>query len=127
MYLFFLVIAGLILYFCSARLDSLCICLLTVGYMWLKLKRPGQKKRNPLFSCALCSMPVLMSIMWFLTIWFAGRGPFISELNRLLSSRLYMQEKGLAEYGIRLFGQSIKMAGNGGSVNLPEEYFFIDC
>ena len=127
MYLFVLVIAGLIFYFCSARLDSLCICLLTVGHIWLKLKHPGKKKKDPLFSYALYSMPVLMSIMWFLTIWFAQRGAFLSELDRFLSSRLYMQEKGLAEYGIRLFGQYIKMAGNGGSIILPEEYFFIDC
>lgn len=121
----FLAIAGLIFHFCNARLDSLCICLLTLTHMWLR--NQNSRKVNPLFLLAIYSMPVLTSIMWLLTVLFAHGGTFITEINQLLSDRLYLQVKGFSEYGIRLFGQYIKMAGNGGSIILPEEYFFIDC
>lgn len=124
-YICFLAIAGLIFYFCSARLDSLCICLLTLSHMWLG--KQTRRKKDSLFPFAVYSMPVLMSVMWLLTILFAQGGTFITEIDQLLSSRLYMQEKGFSEYGVRLFGQFIRMAGNGGSVTLPADYFFIDC
>lgn len=137
-YVICLFMSVLVLQFCDARLDSACICLTAIGHMYLKyrwtqkryLKKNYQKRvRKPirLWKCVAYSMPVGMAVMGVLTILYHVDILFMYEINEWLSNRLLLQDRGMIEYGIRLFGQYIKMVGNGGTVIFPEDYFFIDC
>lgn len=72
-------------------------------------------------------MPVGMVIMWILTKLYDMGVPVTYDIDHLISNRLRLQSHAMAEYGIRIFGQYIKMVGNGGSETLPADYFFIDC
>ena len=137
-YIICLLISFLVLQFCGARLDSACIFLTVIGHMYLSYRRtqrrflrksrPKRVKRTICFwKCAAYSMPVGMAVMGILTILYHAGVPFIYEINEWLSNRLLLQDKGMMEYGIRLFGQTVKMVGNGGTVIFPKDYFFIDC
>lgn len=75
----------------------------------------------------MCSMPIAFAFMYFLTELYNLGLPIAYDIDYWISNRLRLQSYAMAEYGIRLFGQYIKMVGNGGSEILPSDYFFIDC
>ncbi len=133
-YIICMFITVLVYHFCKTRLDSICMGLLIVGHMFIKYRTTGKKsdiKKRKKWSlpviCGMCSMPAGMVIMWILTKLYDMGVPVTYDIDRLISNRLRLQSHAVAEYGIRIFGQYIKMVGNGGSETLPADYFFIDC
>ena len=46
--------------------------------------------------------------------------------NRILTNRLSLVKKGIDIYGFQLWGSNIPMTGNGGDINLPSKYYYID-
>lgn len=121
-------------YFCKTRLDCICIVLLIIGHMFTKYQIRRKKyhmrnreKKSLSMIFGMCSMPIAFVIMWILTVLYDMGIPIAHDINHWISSRLHLQSYAMTEYGIRLFGQYIPMKGNGGSVILPINYFFIDC
>jgi len=145
--------AGLIYYFCFAKLDTICILLMVLffgGYHILqwqsskervivpRIEKRSQKvfifKRTKAYlrwkgiwmKVALFSMPVLAILMYFLSVSYQQDNEFLENINETITGRLALGKTGLDDYGISLFGQDVPMVGFGGSTTLEEEYFFID-
>lgn len=127
--------AGLVYYFCNARLDSGCTLILAILFavgngitharsVSMRLKMGWEwlwRKAGMWVMALLAAFSVLMTVMYQAdnAVW--------QELDKIISSRLRLGHDGIEEYGWTLFGQAIKMVGNGGSTTLPSDYSFIDC
>ena len=133
-YILCLFITVFVYCFCKTRLDSTCMVLLIAGHMLIRYGKKRKKyhlrnrERKSLFTIfGMCSMPIAFAFMYFLTELYNLGLPIAYDIDYWISNRLRLQSYAMAEYGIRLFGQYIKMVGNGGSEILPSDYFFIDC
>lgn len=130
------VIAGLgvfVYVFCQARLNTLCILLLTAGFGYYRFrenraaKKGGEYEMSGPFSMLLALMPSLCAGAVLLGSWFydADNNLFF-RINDLLSNRLYYGKKGLDVYGLTVWGQNIPMQGSGGTTEEQLHYFFLD-
>ena len=72
-------------------------------------------------------MPFWAAVSILATRLFDQENRAFSEINELFSGRLYLGQKGWDDFGLSLFGQTIDMVGFGGSIERPDNYFFIDC
>lgn len=134
-YLVAMGITGLVYYFCNTRLDVSCMILAIAGYLWLngrkdekyriKTSYSVQKKKREYISYAMPAAAVLMTVLsWF----YDEQKEWMTVINSLISERLRLGHQGLVEYGFRLFGQYVKMVGNGSTTEITTKYyFFIDC
>jgi len=131
-----LIIAALILQFCDARVDTICIVLTTVlfgiGNMFTHSHVAGVrvKKGWERFwkTYGPYSMPVFAAFSVLITAMFNKGNGFWTSLDEFLfHSRLGLGKKGMEEYGFSLFGQYIEMVGNGGTTKHMQDYFFLDC
>lgn len=147
-------IAGLIFYFCYAKLDTVCILLLALffgiyhilrwqgereniypeepfsrncGGINFKRTRFLHKWESAMQKIASASMPVVCIIMYYLTVSYDINDETSIEIDEFITSRLRLGYKGLKDFGISLFGQDVPMVGFGGATKLKEEYFFVDC
>ena len=66
------------------------------------------------------------SVFWGLTYLYDASNTLLVKLNGYLSGRLAISSKGLEDYDIKLFGQTIIEEGNGRSTEFREDYFFLD-
>lgn len=122
--------------FCKARVDCGCIILLCIGIAVIRLaesrkKQPDGKLYNKIkdlcrYIC-IWSMPAGAVIMLLLTIFYDPSNKFMAVLNNIMSGRLSLGKRGFEEYDVTLLGQYVPMHGNGGNVQPPEDYFFLDC
>ncbi len=133
-YIIGIVIAALVFEFCNARLDVGCMLILIIVFAVLNRKRKAaglrkkygrQGKGRVLF---LFSMPVAAVFITAVTLVSNTENPFWNAIDELLSNRLSLAQRGLEEYGISLFGQTVNMVGWGGTMKTLEEgeYFFVD-
>lgn len=72
-------------------------------------------------------MPVLAILSIALTAIYNEGNSMWSKLDGTLMARLKYGKMAFTDYGLKLFGQHIEMVGNGGSLELKGEYFFLDC
>ena len=72
-------------------------------------------------------MPILAILSIALTAIYSDGNSLWSKLDGTLMARLKYGKMAFTDYGIKLFGQHIEMVGNGGSLELKGEYFFLDC
>ncbi len=133
-YIICLIISVFIYCFCKTRLDCICMGLLIAGHMLIKYgvwgkkhRKKKQKKKSISMILGMYSMPAAFFIMWLLTVLYNLGVPIAYDIDYWISNRLRLQSQGMIEYGFRLFGQNVYMNGNGRSVILPVNYFFIDC
>lgn len=134
-YLIAIGITGLVYYFCNTRLDVACMVLAIAGYLWLDRRKDEsyrikavysvQEKKSGYISYAMPATAVLMTIVSWL---YDEKQEWMTVINSLISDRLRLGHQGLVEYGLRFFGQFIKMIGNGSTTKITTKYyFFIDC
>jgi len=148
------VVAGVIYYYCNAKLDTICILLLAVVFgiyhimRWQKEREqitvPGMGagsmqpvlfkrtkiclKLKKLFGrLAFISFPLSGLAMYLLTSAYREENEFLEVINLSISGRLMLGEKGLKQFGLSLFGKDVPMEGMGGSLWHAKPYFFIDC
>lgn len=121
--------------FSRAKLDSLCMLMLCVGYFGLSIKNSKSNKLQAIYgnkkiiSSIICwAMPILAVVMLVLTMMY-GDNPSqqMRELDIFLTHRLKYGYAALSEYKFTLFGQSIDMIGMGGTTVHPDNYNFVDC
>lgn len=122
-------------YFCDARLSFSCIVMvgmLVFGVQQLlKLSETNEKagilweKGNKIFCLAV---PIAVLITLVLNYGYKENISVLNMLNRVLSGRLANGHYACENYGIRWWGQPIRMQGNGGTSldYLINNYFFID-
>lgn len=130
-----LCVAVFIYHFCNARLDTISIVLMVLlFYLGSIIEDVPTITRNSKYQwhhfwrhTGLVSMPILAGIAFLLTILYSSDNTILNLVNKLISGRLALGKRGLEEYGLTLWGQAIDMVGMGGSVQMPADYFFIDC
>ena len=119
-------------YYCRTRLDCGTMALLLLG-LWI-MQHKGKwfstanrqkvyvflQKKAPWFGVAGFTVMYLLS--WF----YMPNVSVFRFIDEMLSGRLWIGNQGLQEYGFSLFGQSVAMNGNGGSIIEPANYFYID-
>ncbi len=133
---------GLIVIFLHFKSDTRCseITILLTAIVVICMKLLNTKKKNSKKQCSLLLLSILLSkvgcaflpfifafIMVILCRFYNPENPFMAFLNNLLSERLKFGKRTFDNYDTTLWGQYIEMQGNGGTLEKPEYYTFIDC
>lgn len=134
-YIGVLILAGLIYLFCNARLDSCSLALIAIIFglgNWIEhscyIGKNGKNLwRNIWSTTGMYIMPFLAVISLAATVLYRPNSGLLFELDKVISSRLFLGNQGIKEYGYTLFGQAIDMIGAGGGTEYSSNYFFIDC
>lgn len=131
-----LFVSAIVYAFCDTRLDSITMLLLVIGISLIHFRKAFTWNKNDSFSRLKSLMGVFIPyipvmgflFMHFMSYFFQPSLTFFRLFDKLLSGRLKLGNKALEDYGITLFGQTVPMNGNGGSlVYLGDNYFFVDC
>ena len=128
------VLAAVFVYwFCDARLNTICIVVTVLVFFFLKLDRKRKETKGRglmdygIFTGLLAMAPVLCGgFMILATMLYSPDGRIFNLMDRILNNRLSQGFKGIDIYGFSAWGQQIPMQGNGGNVEIPERYFFLD-
>lgn len=113
--------------FCDARLDSICIFMISLLPFLMKSKGIYLLKNRFIKYILIWCIPIFTIISILLSYIYDENNKFMVLINKILSNRLSLGKKGINEYGFSLFGKVIEMKGNGGVNNGVTNYFFIDC
>lgn len=126
------VVGVLVYWFCNTRLDMGCLFLMLICFYCISQGYVANGRN--IFSTGKAkkalpySMPIAAGFMFVVSYFFSSGNPIFLALDSFMSTRLELGHKGLMKYGMTLFGQSIKMVGNGGTTKISaSQYFFIDC
>lgn len=122
----FIVIAAFLMYFCRAKLDSLCIVILVIAGIIYNNKY-GMKIYSKLRYVIVYSVFAAAVISIFVTLIYTTDNPVLNSIpSDTIISRLKIGHMMLFRHGTTFFGQYVSDAGYGGSLTPPEEYTFID-
>lgn len=131
-----ILISVLVYVFCDTRLDSITMLFLVIGISLIQFNKDFTWDKycflSKLKSFIIGTIPYIPVIgflfMHFMSFYFQPSITFFRLFDKLLSGRLKLGNKALEDYGLTLFGQTVPMNGNGGSlINLGGNYFFVDC
>lgn len=117
---------------CNARTTTLTLAIM---FVWLfiakilSLKNDNKTyKMSRLFQFLCIALAPLATVfMTVVSIFYSPENSLLVKLDGLIEHRISLQHKGFVDYGFSLFGQQVSMVGNGGSTQLPKNYFFLDC
>ena len=116
---------------CNARTTSATLMLLTVWMIIVKLRarrNNGQyTMTKPLQACCFLAPPLATLFMTASSVFYSDQSRFFTLIDKFTNCRLSQGHIGFVRYDFTLFGQSVEMHGNGGLVDLPTDYFFLDC
>lgn len=120
--------------FSDTRCSEITIVLLILGVLFLKLKNKfGINKKIEKFFCEIfkivCMIIPFMAAVFMILLcrFYNPSNTVMAAVNNILSQRLKLGKKIFDYYDVQMWGQYILMAGNGGSLEQPEDYTFIDC
>lgn len=123
-------LAGAVYYITDARTDFIVMEMLVVVVLLAKkFKKQFEKLINKKWAKGVCVfLPIVMCLIaWSMTIAFNADNDVLTFIDRkVVSNRLWMGKRALNDYGISAFGKYVLEKGYGGSVELPDDYFFID-
>lgn len=130
-----LIITGMVYYFCKTRLDcmSMLLALIVFGTNCFLQKHiyDGKellKKWSYLWKyIGLFSIPLMSVISFVITAAYNDENKVLVFVDKIISSRLRLGKFGLDTYSIKLLGQPVNMIGAGRTIQMPDDYFFIDC
>lgn len=121
--LFIGLIGVMVEHFSHTRIEVAAIFLIAIfSILYSKIMNVGIVKK-----VISLIIPISMSVA-FMTVFLYQLNPAkFSKLDQFFSGRLAISSKAIVDYGINLFGQNIRMQGNG-TVNFDSNfgYFFID-
>lgn len=116
---------------CNARTTAVTLMLLALWMAVVKWKARKTDGRytmwKPLQTCCLAAAPLAAAFMIPASILYSDNSKLLSLLDTFTNSRLSQGRIGFDRYAVKLFGQGVKMNGNGGITDLPSDYFFLDC
>ena len=118
---------------CKARFSTALLVILivvVVVYLFVE-KRLGRERWNQMMSGKISEFLVLFPLLANLVIHivsfvYTDRWKWLSMFDSLVSGRLSLAKKGLDIYGLDLWGNRIRMIGNGGRTQTAAGYFYID-
>lgn len=146
--------AGLVYWYCNAKLDTICILLLAAVFgayhimRWqrgreqiqrldgeagdiqpilFKRTRACMRLKKLFGKLAFISLPAAGFAMYLLTSAYREENEFLEAVNLAITGRLMMGKRGLEQFGLSFFGKNVPMEGMGGSLKHTKPYFFIDC
>lgn len=135
--------AGLVYYFCRAKLDTVCILLTAFvfgiynlyKYQYDKEKcryRFRWQKKYKIFikryiKKSVIIVPVLAAFTYMLSYMYVPDNEFMAAVNDISTGRVSLGNIGIKKYGMTFFGQDVPMTGFGGTTKPPKKYFIIDC
>lgn len=132
--IFMIVIVAILNIKSDTRCSEISILLIVITVLFFKYKKYWIKKQNNnsyikrLFKVCCLSVPLVFSTaMIFLCRFYSEDNKLMYFLNKVLSERLRLGKKTFDYYDVSLLGQVIIMDGNGGSLEKPADYTFIDC
>lgn len=128
------VCAGVLLwFFCDARLSSMSLLILSLVMAYSifhrkkALNNQMKYRMNPYFAQLLAASTVcLATLILLLSVLYSPDRPILEWLNSIISNRLYLGKKAMDIFGFRIWGQWIRLAGNGGYLTTNSRYFYID-
>ena len=129
------VIAYLVYHYCNARVDTVSILLTGILYgihillehtryafpRWKQFWNKTWQGLGPFL------MPTFAGFSIMVTAFYKEENRLLAWINEISSNRLDLGLRGIKDYGITLFGQSIEMIGGGGTTEQTSEYFFVYC
>lgn len=122
----FIVIAAFLMYFCRAKLDSLCIVILVIAGI-LYNNKYGMKIYGKLRNILTYSVLGAAVISIFIALIYTKDNPILNSIPaKTIVGRMQLGHMMLFRHGTTFFGQNITDAGFGGSLTPPEEYNYID-
>lgn len=116
-------------YYCRAKLDVLSILLVTLlfGLALIFKEKDIWKKLWSIIGPTVT--PITCIVMIALTYMYKPKGS-LEWFNRFITGRLFLGKAGITKYSITLFGQKLRLIGNGRStdsyLNYNPNYNFID-
>ena len=125
-------ILGLIVFVyvaCNARTTTATLLLVFLLTSWRKLSRKTKRlypKNKQLWDIFTWFTPIAAATTIVMSLLYSSESKLFVFFNRLLNTRLSQSKLGFERYDLTLFGQSVAMYGNGGKIELKEEYFFLD-
>lgn len=123
-------LAGAVYYITDARTNFIVMEMLVVVVLLAKkFKKQFEKLINKKWAKGVCVfLPIVMCLIaWSMTIVFNADNDVLTFIDRkVVSYRLSLGKRALNDYGISAFGKYVLEKGNGGSVELQDDYFFID-
>lgn len=123
-------LAGAVYYITDANTDFIVMEILVVVVLLAKkFKKQFEKLINKKWAKDVCVfLPIVMCLIaWSMTIVFNADNDVLTFIDRkVMSYRLWLGKRALNDYGISAFGKYVLEKGFGGSVEFPDDYFFID-
>lgn len=135
--------AGLVYYFCRAKLDTVCILLTALIFGVYNLYKHQYDKEKFRYTFrwnkrykvlikryikkSVIIVPVLAVFTYVLSYIYNPDNKFMATVNEISTGRVSFGNIGIKKYGMTLFGQDVPMTGFGGTTKPPKNYFIIDC
>ncbi len=134
-YLFGLLSTWAVYHFCNARIDAGSILMTTVLFglgnfiscdsnCSRRIRRIWERLWERLGGMV---MPLLAVVSILFTYLYSDGNAMWAKMDGTLLERLKLGKQAFEDYGLKLFGQKIPMNGYGGTLNLVDDYFFLDC
>ena len=128
------IVAAIAVYwFCDARLNTICILLLSAIFLYNRIIQKICEKNNKLYimnrlwsHCLTLSTTIASIFMILLTLFYSTDNHAIQLINNLLNNRLFYGNRGIKIYGLSFWGQYIPQQGAGGSTESITHYIFLD-
>lgn len=120
-------------WFCDARLNTICILIMSGIFLYNKLIHLHCKKKHKIYSMnPICQQMLTLStsiaaiFMVAVTMLYSIDNKILVYLNNFLNNRLLYGNLGYDRYGLSFFGQYISEQGAGGTVEAVKHYFWLD-
>lgn len=127
MYSFGLVIAYIVYKYTYARLDCICMTILSVLFMTVSIVSPYLKGKANIVRIVLCFAIIPLALLCIiLSYCYNPEVSWMRELNSIFSSRLALGREAFNRLKVTPFGQFFLMVGSGGSTEYRADYFFLD-
>ena len=119
-----LLLSYFVLKYCDARLNALSIFIATLIFLFFYYMKNTKLK---VYAILPFSVPILSSLMYYLSSRFTWASPFYVLVNNLMSMRLHLGKEALSKYDLYLFGtKGIQFIGYGGSTESVYSYNYVD-
>ena len=119
--------------FCDARLNTICILIMSGVFLYNKWIQIYCKKKNKVYSMnciwqqlLTLSTSIAAIFMVSVTMLYSIDNKVLVALNNLLNNRLFYGNQGYDRYGLSFWGQPIVEQGAGGSLESVKHYFWLD-
>ena len=122
-----LVIAYIVYKYTYARLDCICMTILSILFMVVSIVSPYLKEKANILRTVLCFAIIPLALLCIiLSYCYNPEISWMRELDSVFSTRLALGRESFNKLRVTPFGQFFLMVGNGGSTEYRADYFFLD-